>query len=147
LIALAVEDIELVNRLEQAIIDRLQQLTELGAAVVTRPPQQASGSPVPRGLLSVSYVRSGFNRPRDRVVIDQEEELQFQIEWKLLDLRSHSEAYKLTRAAKLLLQGWCPFDSSLCGVGRFYCLGIELLEQTEAKYWPLLMLFGLKIEG
>jgi len=141
-ISVTVEDLNLINRLEALIIERLQDLTELGAKVIAHPSYATSGRTVPQGLLSVAYVRSAFGPAPTRIAPQQEEEIQFQVSWRLRDLRSHAEVYPLSRAVVHLLRGWRPLN---CFNSAFYPKNIELLEQDEEGYWPLFLLFGIRI--
>ncbi|NCJ05204.1 hypothetical protein GS597_01445 [Synechococcales cyanobacterium C] len=137
-------EITLLNRLENAILERLNVLVDMGARVEAQPANEESGRPVPKGLLTVAYVRSRWSRPKDRRDPVQDEELQFQISWRLRDLRSHQETYKLTRATKWLLTGWVPDE---CLDAGFYPLDAELVEQDEQGYWRFYMMFGLLIRS
>jgi hypothetical protein len=68
--------------------------------------------------------------------------LHFQLDWQLRDLRTHQDAWRVIRAAWVLLHGWRPHP---CHEGTLFCIAIELQEKTEAGYWPIYSMFGLRL--
>lgn len=137
------DELEMIQRIENAIVGRLQTLTDVGATrIEAHPPEDPSGKPVPKGLLQVAYVQSRWSRPKSRVAAVQEEEMQFQLSWRFRDLRTHQESYKLIRATYCLLKDFAPFD---CWDSVLYPLAAELIEQDEQGFWTFYMMFGYQI--
>jgi hypothetical protein len=137
------DELNLLRILEDAIVERLSQLTEVGATrIEAYPAKEDSGQPVPKGLLQVAYTDSLWTRPRSRNDPVQGEEMQFQLVWRLRDLRTHQEAYALLRATVWLLKGFCPIG---CYDSCFYPLGASFVEQDEQGYWTYYQKFGYQL--
>lgn len=138
------EALNLVAEIENAIRDRLLQLAEIGAKVKVEPSTLTDvGKTVPQGRLTIACVDSQFSRPPAGLVTGgvQIEEMHFQLDWQLRDLRTHQEAWRVVRAVWYLLHGWVPHH---CEESGLFCMGIELQPQTDQGYWPIYMMFGIR---
>lgn len=137
------ETLNLLNRILDAIKERLLPLQELGVALRDEP-DQGSGKPVPKGAVQFFHVGSSFTRPGDGEVF-QLRELQFLIAIYMRDLRTHADVYAVEQAVWALLTGWRPFDC--LWPGRFYPIESQLRpERSEAGYWISDLVVGMKIQ-
>ena len=140
------EELNLVAEIENAIRDRLTQLNQLGAREADEPSTLSDlGKVQPQGRLTIACVDSQFTLPPKGMVYGNEqiEEMHFQLDWQLRDLRTHQEAWRVILGVWYLLSGWQPHH---CHDGMLFCMAIELQDRTEQGYWPILMMFGLRLK-
>jgi hypothetical protein len=113
------EELNLVAEVENAIRDRLLQLAEIGAKVVVEPSTLSDQGKVQvAGRLTIACVDSQFSRPAPGMLTggEQIEEMHLQLDWKLRDLRTHQEAWRVIRAIWVLLSGWQPHHCTESGL-------------------------------
>lgn len=140
------DELNLVADIEDAIKARLLVLKELGASVEVDPSTLSDQQRTkPQGRLTIACIGSALTSPPNGVTTHarQIEEFRFQIDWRLRDLRTHQEAWKIVQATWWLLTGWRP---NPCHEGTLFCVAKELQGQDEQGYWPIYMMFGLRIK-
>ena len=142
-IDLSTETLELINRIQDAIQERLMPLQELGVKLRAQPSSE-SGQPVPRGLVQMFYLGSSFTKPRDGEIV-QRRELQFLLSLYMRDLRTHSEIYPVEQAIWALLTNYQP-DACLWP-GLLYPIESQLRpERNDQGYWISDLVVGMQIQ-
>ena len=140
------DELNLIAEIEDAIKGRLLVLKELGAAVEVDPSTLSDQQRTkPQGRLTIACTGSDFAAPPAGVVTHahQMETLRFQLDWRLRDLRTHQEAWRISQATWWLLTGWRPHA---CYNSQLFPIARELQGQDEQGYWPIYMMFGLRIK-
>jgi hypothetical protein len=145
-LSIPTDELNLIADIEDAIKTRLLVLKELGASVEVDPSTLSDQQRAkPQGRLTIACIGSSFTEPPIAVTnhAKQIETLRFQLDWRLRDLRTHQEAWRISQATLWLLSGWQPHD---CHNSGLYPIGRELQGQDEQGYWPIYMMFGLRIK-
>jgi hypothetical protein len=145
-LSIPTDELNLVADIEDAIKARLLVLKELGASVEVDPSTLSDQQKVkPQGRLTIACIGSALSAPPSGVTTHarQIEEFRFQLDWRLRDLRTHREAWRIVQATWWLLTGWRPHQ---CHDGALFCIAKELQGQDDQGYWPIYMMFGLRIK-
>lgn len=128
-------------RIEDAITERLEPIKAEGAYVIARPEQM--GRPMPQSQLLVAYRGSDFSEPKTVEEQLQERLTHWQVTWRVRDLQTQRQTYRIEQATLYLLRDWRP---CLCERGLFP-IKTTLEPQDEQGYWLCHLMFGLIVDA
>lgn len=99
----------IIEQVEEAIIQQLDQLKEFGIAVMGFPNDHREiGKPYPNGLVLVAYDGSDFKAPEVTDIVRQESYQSWVLSIGLKNLRNNRGAFSVMKAISLLLTGFKP---------------------------------------